>query len=216
MFSVYLDTQVTSLNESATPPHEYVQLLKRCAPLILLLIFPLTFSRGLSALSEYLTTSGLQNPSSSCPVNSEINCNHISMLIDWTYRIALTDNSSSLYRKVFIWLFHDTVVPWHRPSSKQLSWYSGHVTGTENRSLDHWSWVVVLMTRVQTYNFEEKGQEMTTDFIHRNCFPRSLLPFIPTFALPVLAIALWEGEGGKKALAMNEEEQTVISIFCVI
>ena len=165
MFSVYLDTQVTSLNESATPPHEYVQLLKRCAPLILLLIFPWTFSRGLLALSEYLTTSGRQNPSSSCQVNSEINCNHISMLIDWTNRIALTDNSSSLYRKIFIWLFHDTVVPWRRPSSKQLSWYSGHVTDTENWSRDHWSWVVVLMTRVQTYNFEEKGQEMTTDFI---------------------------------------------------
>ena len=27
MVSVHLDTQITSLNESATPPHEYVELL---------------------------------------------------------------------------------------------------------------------------------------------------------------------------------------------
>ena len=104
--------KVTSLDESATP-HEYVELLMFNLPSTLgrrqgsVTNFQSTFSRGLSTLSEYLTTSGQENPSLSCLVNSEINCNHISVLMDWADLIALTDNWNDLYRKGFIWLFHD-------------------------------------------------------------------------------------------------------------
>ena len=55
---------------------------KCCVPLILLSSFPLTLSRGLSVLSEYLTMSDCGKLSSRCPMNSEINCNHINLLID--------------------------------------------------------------------------------------------------------------------------------------
>ena len=61
--------------------------------------------------------------------------------MDWADRVALTDNSNSVYRKRFTWLFHDfrfwmewvgRELPrrrlWHR-SSKQLCWESGHVKG---------------------------------------------------------------------------------------
>ena len=45
---------------------------KRCSPLMVLPNFPLTRSRGRLGLSEYLTTSGRENPLSSCPMNPEI------------------------------------------------------------------------------------------------------------------------------------------------
>ena len=51
-------------------------------PPFLLSSFPLTISKGLSALSEYLTMSDSEKLSSRCPMNSEINCNHISVLMD--------------------------------------------------------------------------------------------------------------------------------------
>ena len=79
---------------------------KRCSPLMVLPNFPLTRSRGRLGLSEYLTTSGRENPLSSCPMNSEIDCNHISMMVDWTDRVGLTDNSNGLCRKrVVSWLW---------------------------------------------------------------------------------------------------------------
>ena len=111
---------------------------KCCAALILLSSFS---SRVRLVSSEYLTTSGRENPLSSCPMNPEISGNRISVPMDWADRVALTDNSNSVYRKRFTWLFHDfgfwmewvgRELPrrrlWHR-SSKQLSWESGHVKG---------------------------------------------------------------------------------------
>ena len=111
---------------------------KCCAALILLSSFS---SRVRLVSSEYLTTSGRENPLSSCPMNPEISGNRISVPMDWADRVALTNNSNSVYRKRFTWLFHDfgfwmewvgRELPrrrlWHR-SSKQLSWESGHVKG---------------------------------------------------------------------------------------
>ena len=93
-----------SINSSAY--HPLWVSFKCCAPLFLLSSFPLTLSRGLSALSEYLTMSDCAKLSSSCPMNSEIDCNHISMMVDWTDRVGLTDNSNGLCRKrVVSWLW---------------------------------------------------------------------------------------------------------------
>ena len=150
----------TCLSTNSSTYHPLWASFKCCVPLILLSSFPLTLWRGLSALSEYLTMSDCGKLSSRCPMNSEINCNHINLLVDWVDQVELTDNSNSVYRKMFTWLFHDfgfwmewvgRELPrrrlWHR-SSKQLSWESEHVKGIWSlaqwsRYRHHLNWVFV-------------------------------------------------------------------------
>ena len=148
-------------------------------------------------------------------MNSETNCNHISVLMDWADRIALTDNSNGLYWKGFIWLFHDfdldfcvewvgrdTVLlstrPWHRPSSETAvifwtcHWYK------DNRPC-----------RI-TWQLPDNESNLHNYFSvsHARSCHLCLSMLHSTFALLVLAIALWEGEGEQNALAVTEEEQT--------
>ena len=117
MFFVYFNAQVISFHEHATP-YECVRLPGHeilYPPFALGQLQTLFTSDGVAKFSADTFKGTIRivrvlddewSRKSIIELSDE-SWNHIRLLIDWADQVELTDNSNSVYRKRFTWLFHD-------------------------------------------------------------------------------------------------------------
>ena len=108
---------------------------KCCMIPILLLSFFASFWRGLSALSEYLTTRGRWNWSLSSPMNSERKCNEISEQQSQWNNVTLTEDSDGSYHTSFFHCEHRTHIRWTRTRHECLWMWTWSDISTHSKAV---------------------------------------------------------------------------------